>query len=610
MLDVEEASSTGPTVPPNRLIATRRSSTWWNLGSWNPAWWGLARWHPGRWTSTTGQERSAIWAARLVTALGIVSVVSALFGPLRGRLRLLSEVLPPLAPEVAVAMTLPLGLLLIQLSAGLRRRKRRAWQVAVGVSALLVVLHVVKGLDVEEALFSAAVLGLLLNARPAFTGAPDPRSRRHVAVVLTGGSLAAIVVGGSLILTDPGGVKGPCHAWTLLEHVLLGLIGIPGPLEFTSTNGHTRSASSLLLLGCMITATTLVAAQRPPGGPHRLLPDEATRIRALLQRHGSQDSLGYFALRDDKSVIFSPSGKAAIAYRVIAGVSLASGDPLGDNEAWPGAIAAWQDEAARYAWIPAVLGCSERAAQAYARVGLDALELGDEAVVTVAEFSLEGRSMRGVRQTTTRLTRKGYSTEVSRLADLPPDRLVELAELAEYWRDGAERGFSMALGRFCDPRDHEITVVICRDADGVAQGLLGFVPWGADGLSLDVMRRSRAADNGVVELMVTALLAQAGELRLKRVSLNFAVFRAVFERGSRLGAGPVLRLWHRLLQLASKFWQIESLYRANAKYRPAWEPRFLCFIRARDLPRIAAAALAAEAFIKLPRFRARSGDGC
>jgi lysyl-tRNA synthetase class 2 len=168
----------------------------------------------------------------------------------------------------------------------------------------------------------------------------------------------------------------------------------------------------------------------------------------------------------------------------------------------------------------------------------------------------------------------------------------------------------MALGRFCDPRDHEITVVICRDADGVAQGLLGFVPWGADGLSLDVMRRSRAADNGVVELMVTALLAQAGELRLKRVSLNFAVFRAVFERGSRLGAGPVLRLWHRLLQLASKFWQIESLYRANAKYRPAWEPRFLCFIRARDLPRIATAALAAEAFIKLPRFRARSGDGC
>jgi lysyl-tRNA synthetase class 2 len=211
------------------------------------------------------------------------------------------------------------------------------------------------------------------------------------------------------------------------------------------------------------------------------------------------------------------------------------------------------------------------------------------------------------------LVRKGYSTEVSRLADLSKDRLLELSELAEHWRDGAERGFSMALGRFCDPRDHDITVVVCRDAEGGAQGLLGFVPWGDKGLSLDVMRRSRTADNGVVELMVTALLARADELGVQRVSLNFAVFRAVFERGSRLGAGPVLRIWHRFLLLASKYWQIESLYRANAKYRPAWEPRFLCFVRARDLLRIATAALAAEAFIKLPRFRARpheSSGGC
>jgi len=565
---------------------------------------------PARWNSPVRQERNARWAARLVTALGVVSVASTLFGPLRARLQLLTEVIPPLAPEVAAAMTVPLGLILIQLSVGLRRRKHRAWQVAVGTSALLVVLHVVKGLDVEEAVFSAVVLGLLLTSRRAFTGAPDPRSRRHVAVVLLGGSVAATVVGSGVILAAPGDIVGQHGGWSLVQHVWLGLVGVPGPLEFSSAAMEERVATSLFLLGCMIAATTLVAALRPAGGPHRLRTDEADRIRELLDRHGSQDSLGYFALRDDKSVIFSPSGKAAIAYRVIAGVSLASGDPLGDNEAWPGAIGAWLAEAARYAWVPAVLGCSERAAQAYARCGLDALELGDEAVVNTGEFSLEGRSMRGVRQTASRLSRKGYQAEVSRLGDLAPAQLKELAELAEHWRDGAERGFSMALGRFCDPRDHAITVVVCRDPDGVPQGLLGFVPWGRDGLSLDVMRRSRAADNGVVELMVTALLAKAPELGVDRVSLNFAVFRAVFERGSRLGAGPVLRIWHRILLLASRFWQIESLYRANAKYRPAWEPRFLCFVRARDLPRIAAAGLAAEAFIRLPRIFGGSRDHC
>jgi lysyl-tRNA synthetase class 2 len=81
------------------------------------------------------------------------------------------------------------------------------------------------------------------------------------------------------------------------------------------------------------------------------------------------------------------------------------------------------------------------------------------------------------------------------------------------------------------------------------------------------------------------------------VSLNFAVLRSVFARAEDLGAGPVLRIWHRILKSASRLWQIESLYRANAKYQPDWHPRYLCFPVARDLPRIAIAVLSAEAFL-------------
>lgn len=85
------------------------------------------------------------------------------------------------------------------------------------------------------------------------------------------------------------------------------------------------------------------------------------------------------------------------------------------------------------------------------------------------------------------------------------------------------------------------------------------------------------------------------------MSLNFAVLRSVFARAEQLGAGPVLRVWHRLLRLFSRVWQIESLYRANAKYLPMWQPRYLCFPTARDLPRIAVAALTAEAFLPTGR---------
>jgi lysyl-tRNA synthetase class 2 len=133
--------------------------------------------------------------------------------------------------------------------------------------------------------------------------------------------------------------------------------------------------------------------------------------------------------------------------------------------------------------------------------------------------------------------------------------------------------------------------------------VLVFVPWGSNGLSLDVMRRSRESENGTMEFAVTAVIAAAAALGVERISLNFAVFRSVFERGSRVGAGPVLRWWHGLLLFASKWWQIESLYRANAKYQPEWEPRFICFRKAGDLPHVGLAALEAEAFVERPRWR-------
>jgi len=548
-------------------------------------------------------EWGAGWAARVVALLGVVSVLSAIFPPIHRRLEWLLQVLPDSAPGVAAGATTALGLMLLALSSGLRQRKHGAWLVAVVTSGALVLLHLVKGLDVEEALLSVGVLVLLLVTRPAFTGARNPRSARRAVAVFAGSLSAATATGVGLLMVDPDDVLGSPSFRQVLEQVWFGFAGLPGGVRFTSSLASGRIATTLLLLGIAVAALTLTTVLRPAGGPHPIRPEETEKVRGLLTAPGSQDSLGYFALREDKSVLFSPSGKAAIAYRVVGGVCLASGDPLGDSEAWPAAIAAWLDQARAYAWIPAVLGTGLRGAQAYRRAGLDALEFGDEAIVEVGDFSLEGRSMRGVRQAVSRLQRQGVTVRVDRLRDLDAPALAQLRDRAEHWRDGqVERGFSMALGRFADPRDPDVVVTRCFDETGALQGLLGFVPWGKDGLSLDVMRRSPRSPNGVVELMVTTLLAQAPGLGVTRLSLNFAVFRSVFERGGRLGAGPVLRLWHRLLLVASRFWQLESLYRANAKYHPNWQPRFMCFSRARDLPRIGAAVLTAEAFLCRPHW--------
>jgi lysyl-tRNA synthetase, class II len=181
-----------------------------------------------------------------------------------------------------------------------------------------------------------------------------------------------------------------------------------------------------------------------------------------------------------------------------------------------------------------------------------------------------------------------------------------IIELAARWRDTeTERGFSMALGRIGDPGDGDCVIATAHKSDSVGspfgdlKAIIHFVPWGADGMSLELMRRDRAADPGMNELLIVASLESAPQLGIERVSLNFAMFRSALARGEKLGAGPVLRGWRALLVFSSRWFQIESLYKFNAKFQPRWEPRFLVFRNTSDLPRIGFAAMQAEGFVNL-----------
>jgi lysyl-tRNA synthetase, class II len=513
-----------------------------------------------------------------------------------------------------------IGLLLLMLSHGLRRRKRRAWMAVVTLLAAGVLLHpfafvVAHFTDPDGGRLSTrpttAVVSLVLIAaliwfRQEFYAIGDRRSRLQALWVLSWLVLTDVIIGLVYLSLGRHTLQQDYTVGQRIQTVVQNLLGFSGPVGFRSPTDADHFA---FVTGGLGLFTLLVAAflfLRPARRTSRMARTDVSQIRALLTRYGEQDSLGYFALRNDKNVIWSPSGKACIAYRVLSGVMLAGGDPIGDTEAWPGAIRVFLDEASRHAWVPAVIGCSERGAEVWCREGdLTALELGDEAVVSVAEFSLQGRSMRNVRQMTNRVAKQGYVAEVRRICDIPREEIARINRQADTWRGSPiERGWSMALGRVGGP-DDGACVIATACQNGVMRALLHFVPWGDDGLSLDLMRRDRAAAPGLNDFMIVEAIRAARDLGVKRVSLNFAVFRAALERGERIGAGPVLRLWRNFLLFLSRWFQIESLYKFNAKFCPEWVPRFLVFPGAGDAPRIGLAALEAEAFLVWPRLELR-----
>ncbi|GAA2255654.1 phosphatidylglycerol lysyltransferase domain-containing protein [Streptomyces indiaensis] len=552
-------------------------------------------------------EAVPVLVGRACALVGVLDIAAGVFPRFRySRMHALAEVLPGALGPFAAALSLSTGVLLLLLAHGLKRGKRRAWRAAVALLPAGAVAQFTYRHSLLGVLISLALLAPLLRHRDQFNALPDPRSRWKALanfVLMSAGSLA---LGLLVVNVHSGRIVGDPSLADRITHVIYGLFGFEGPVDYRGDTSWTV-AFSLGALGLLTAVTTIYLAFRPEHPAARLTEEDEARLRVLLDKHGRRDSLGHFALRRDKAVVFSPSGKAAVTYRVVSGVMLASGDPIGDVEAWPGAIERFMDEARAHSWTPAVMGCSETGGEVWTReTGLDALELGDEAVVDVADFSLAGRAMRNVRQMVKRIERAGYETRVRRVRDLGEAELERIRRACDDWRGtDTERGFSMALGRVGDPADGDCLIATAHKQDdhpgphGDLKAVLHFVPWGTDGASLDLMRRDRSADPGMNELLIVAALQAAPRFGIARVSLNFAMFRAALARGEKIGAGPVLRAWRGLLVFLSRWFQIESLYKFNAKFQPRWEPRFVVYRASADLPRIGFAAMQAEGFVNL-----------
>jgi lysylphosphatidylglycerol synthetase-like protein (DUF2156 family) len=544
--------------------------------------------------SELGRRRTRRLAGAFLAIAGVLNLLSAITPPLRGRLDLVRDLVPIAVPETASALVAAAGIALLVLSWGVRRGQRHAWMLAVGVTALSAVLHIVKGLDVEEAAVALAVLGFLVVKRGDFTASADRPSIGRGLSTLAGGALIAILTGTATALWF--GRRSDLSIGRAMTAVAERLVGdqdiaIPGRRGHFLTPTLGAVGLTLVAVAAWLVFRPVVARYNSSG--------ELARARQAVRRYGG-DTLSYFALRDDKQHWFWKN--TLVAFAVHKGVCLVSPDPIGPVSERAAAWRAFREFADEHGWPVAVMGASETWLPIYRATGMGDMYIGDEAIVDVRRFNLQGGRMKGLRQAVNRIAKYGYRIEFHDPSRLDPALERQLrALMSESRRGEVERGFSMTLGRVFSREDDGLLLAVCFAPSGEAAAFCQFVPAAdIDGYSLDLMRRSEAEKhwNGLLDFVVVRSIEHLREQGMRGLGLNFAVMRSVLanEGGARISH----RIERRMLGWLSESMQIESLWKYNAKFDPDWYPRYAVYDAPENFLSSAVAVAKAESFWELP----------
>jgi len=524
---------------------------------------------------------------------GLVNLAAAVRPNIAWRNHLLLGVEPLEGLKLSHAAALPTSLLLLITAPYLWRRRQSALRLALVLLAGLTALDLLKGLDLEAAAGSTAAATVLWLGRGSFYVRHDPDTLRVALrrVPLLAGAVALLC---GLAIWIAG--HGDAGLITVVRETGDALLWQQGPITFRDELAHLDEAIGLTGLAALAWCAYLLF--RPLAAP-RSLPDAEGRRAAgrLVRSHGS-DTLAYFKLRHDQHYLFGPDRRAFLGYRVESGVLFVSGDPVGPDDALPDLLRMLSQFASERGLRVAALGVGERLVPLWRDLGLRALYVGDEAVVETSCFSLEGRAIRKVRQSVSRLEKHGYTASLQRLSELSDRELGELAAVSHGWRQGRqERGFAMSLDELRRDDHGDSVVILGRDDAGRIRGFLHFAPsYGRRAVSLSLMRRDHETPNGLTEFLVARGMELLRLEGVEEVSLNFAAFARFIHAPRNLAE----RLTGRVLLAADAVFQIERLYRFNAKFFPRWEPRYLMYESLPALPRVALAAMWIEGQLPKP----------
>lgn len=492
--------------------------------------------------------------ATLAVITGLTLVLSSVTPAPQGDLDALSSYLPLPLVEAATFLSGILGLGLAIAGRGLNQRLDGAWAVALVVSLVSLVLCFAKALAVYEAALLAVLVAALLVTRREFDRPASLWRQR-----LTGPWLFAIAI----IVASAAAILLFVYKDVAYTHELW--------LEFEFESDAPRSLRAFVGIAVIAGAAALASLLRPSRGTVPApLPADIARAAAIVETQDVSDA--NLVRCADKSLLFSRDGKGFVMYGRHGRSFIALFEPIGTPAAQRDLVWSFVEMAREVGGRAVFYQVAPSAVALCADAGLQALKLGEMAVVDLTRFDLKGARRSGLRQTASRGTRDGLVFEY-RLPEAVPAVLDELRAISDEWlaeRSAREKRFS--VGFFDDAYMLSQPVALLRH-EGRIVAFANVLRTGTKAeASIDLMRFSNGAPKSSMEFLFIRLMEHMRDEGYRSFNLGMAPL-------SGLADSPAAPAWNRIGRLAfghgGRFYNFKGLRAFKAKFDPEWQPRYL-----------------------------------
>jgi phosphatidylglycerol lysyltransferase len=541
----------------------------------------------------SGRDHEKFWKLRNfllsigVLGSGVVNLYSVAGKALPARAAILHEIFPLTFIHVSKFFSMLIGFALVILSLNIYKRKKRAFQITLLLSILSIFFYLIKGLNFEEASLSVILIILLLFSQKTFTvgsSIPDFSS----GFLRLGIAFMAALVYGSIgfWLLDKREFGINFNTVESIKQTLSFLALIGRPEIIPRTRHAVWFLDSLNLMTATAIAYALFAIFRPVVYRFRTHLHEQNLAKEITVRHG-RSSLDFFKYWPDKTYFFSENRQCYISFRVGGGYAMVLGDPVGPEEAIEPTIRRFVEYCTNNDWPIAFHQTLPDFLPIYQKLGFRKLKIGDEAIVDLTQFSLEGKSAKKLRHEVNLLEKQGsYFTRYD--PPLSPAIMEQLKQVSDGWLQiPGRRERTFTLGLFDNDYIRSTPVYTATAATGKIWAFMNSIPSFCKGeATIDLMRYLPDAPPGIMDYLFIKLFFELKAEGYTRFSLGMAPMAGFQEHEE---ASLEERAVHYFMQQLNFLFSYQGLLHYKSKFATVWEPRYVIYRNALNLPRVARA---------------------